>query len=77
LFLILFCFFIVFFLYIFCVLTFVVFSTDIGLYEDLRSQDVESGVNMERIPAGFLGRTVLGRQEVIVKVEDGSPPSSS
>ena len=56
-------------------MTFVVFSTDIGLYEDLRSRDVESGVDMERIPVGFLGRTVLGHQEIIVEVEDGSPPS--
>ncbi len=65
------------FLFFIYVLTFVVFSTDVGLYEDLRTGDVESGVDMERMPVGFLGRTVLGHQEVIVKVEDGSPPSSS
>ncbi len=52
------------------------FSTDIGLYEDLRSWDAESGVDMERMPVGFLGGTVLGHREIVVEIEDGSPPSS-
>ena len=65
------------FLIFVCVLTFVVFSTDVRLYEDLRTRNVESGVDVEIMPVGFLGRTVLGHQEVIVEVEDGSPHSSS
>ncbi len=55
---------------------FLFFSTDIGLYEDLRSWDAESGVDMERMPVGFLGGTVLGHREIVVEIEDGSPPSS-
>ena len=42
----------------------------------MRSWDVESGVDMERMPVGFLGRTVLGHREIIVEIDDGSPPSS-
>ena len=51
-------------------MTFVVFSTDVRLYEDLRTRDVESGVDMERRPVGFLGRTVLGHQDIVVEVEE-------
>jgi len=52
-------------------------STYVGLYEDLRTRDVESGVDMERVPVRSISRTMLGHQEVIMKVKDGSSSSSS
>jgi len=56
---------------------FLFFSTDIGLYEDLRSWDAESSADIEKMPVGFLVGTGLGHREIVVEIdEDGFPLSS-
>ena len=56
---------------------FLFFSTDIGLYEDLRSWDVESSVDIEKMPVGFLVGAGPGHREIVVEIdEDGFPLSS-
>ena len=53
------------------------FSTDIGLYEDLRSWDVESSADIEKMPVGFLVGAGPGHREIVVEIdEDGFPLSS-
>ncbi len=53
------------------------FSTDIGLYEDLRSWDAESSADIEKMPVGFLVGAGLGHREIVVEIdEDGFPLSS-
>ena len=56
---------------------FLFFSTDIGLYEDLRSWDVESSADIEKMPVGFLVGAGPGHREIVVEIdEDGFPLSS-
>ena len=56
---------------------FLFFSTDIGLYEDLRSWDAESSADIEKMPVGFLVGAGLGHREIVVEIdEDGFPLSS-
>ena len=48
---------------------FLFFSTDIGLYEDLRSWDAESSADIEKMPVGFLAGTGLGHREIVVEID--------